>query len=124
MHKGTTHDYEILKQEFLPTSDCFKDVTLNVDLGFQGIQNDYKTKGITIPHKRKRVKKGEKNDLTPEQIAFNKQASAQRVDVEHSIGQMKVCRIIHQVVRIRDKNVLNDIVLTTAALAKFKKLTH
>lgn len=120
LYEGTSHDYDILKKEFPPSSNCFENVTLDVDLGFQGVKSDYKALKIMIPHKRKRVKKGENNDLTPEQTLFNKQASAQRVDVEHSIAQMKVCRIIHHVVRIKNRNLLDDIVLITAGLANFK----
>jgi hypothetical protein len=33
---------------------------------------------------------------------------------------MKNCRIIHQVVKIRDKELLDEIVLLTAAIANFK----
>lgn len=120
LYDGTIHDYQILKTEFPPTSNCFENVELNVDLGFQGIKTDYKALKITIPHKRKRVKKGENNDLSPQQLAYNKTASSQRVDIEHSLAEMKVCRIIHQVVRIKKLSVLNDIVLITAGLANFK----
>lgn len=122
LHDGTTHDYDILKTEFPPTSNCFENVELNVDLGFQGIKTDYKALKIIIPHKRKRVKKGESNELSPEQLAYNKMASSERVDIEHSLIEMKVCRIIHQVVRIKKINVLNDIVLVTAGLANFKNI--
>lgn len=120
LHKGTTHDYDILKKEFPPASNCFENLSLNVDLGFQGIKTDYKARQITIPYKRKRVKKGENNDLTPQQLAYNKSASSQRVDIEHSLSEMKVCRMIHQVVRIKKVSVLNDVVLVSAGLANFK----
>jgi len=120
LYDGTRHDYDILKTEFPPNSNCFEKVELNVDLGFQGIKTDYKSVKITIPYKRKRVKKGETNELTPEQLAYNKTASSDRVDVEHSLSQMKVCRIIHQVVRTKSTSLLNDIVIVTAGLANFK----
>lgn len=120
LHDGTSHDYDILKTEFPPISNCFENVTLNVDLGFQGIKKDYKALKITIPFKRKRVKKGESNELSPQELAYNKVASSERVDIEHSITEMKVCRIIHQVVRIKKISILNDLVLVTAGLANFK----
>ena len=110
----------MLKTEFPPKSNCFENNELDVDLGFQGIQTDYEAKKINIPHKRKRKKKGESNELTEEQKKYNKTMSSQRIDVEHSIGQMKNCRIIHQVVRIKDKKLLDDIVLLSAAIANFK----
>jgi len=58
--------------------------------------------------------------LTEEQKVYNKEMSSQRIDVEHSIGQMKNCRIIHQVVRIKNKKLLDEIVLLSAAIANFK----
>ncbi|NJO00919.1 MAG: transposase family protein [Bacteroidia bacterium] len=58
--------------------------------------------------------------MTEDQKAYNKEKASQRIDIEHSIGQMKNCRIIHQVVRTRDKKLLDDIVLITAAIANFK----
>lgn len=109
----------MLKTEFPPKINCFKNIELDVDLGFQGIKTDYITKKVNIPHKKKRKKKGECNELTDEQKAYNKEVSSERIDVEHSIGQMKNCRIIHQVVRIRNKKILDEIVLLTAGIANF-----
>ena len=117
---GKIHDYQMLKTSFPPSSDCFENVELNLDLGFIGIASDYKVGKLKIPHKRKRVKDGVSNELEPEQKEYNKKVSSERVDIEHSIGQMKVCRAIHQVVRIRDRSVLDDIVLVAAGLANFK----
>jgi hypothetical protein len=110
----------MFKTEFPKGYNFFENIELDVDLGFQGIQNDYKSLKVNIPHKRKRKKKGECNELTNEQKAYNKEMSSQRIDVEHSIGQMKNCRIIHQVVRIKNKKLLDEIVLLSAAIANFK----
>ncbi|NJO00920.1 MAG: hypothetical protein HC880_03815 [Bacteroidia bacterium] len=60
LYSGKTHDYKMLKMEFPPESDCFKHLEVDVDLGFQGIEKDYKARKINIPHKKKRGKK-EKN---------------------------------------------------------------
>lgn len=122
LFSGKTHDYHMFKVCFPPSSNCFELVEVNVDLGFQGIANDYKIQKLTIPYKRKRAKNGQDNDLEEEQKKYNKKASAERVDIEHSIGQMKVCRMIHQVVRIRNRRILSDIVLISAGLANFKKM--
>lgn len=110
----------MLKAEFPPKSGCFEHLEIDVDSGFQGIKKDYKAKKINIPYKKKRKKKGECNKLSEEQKAYNKTVASQRVDVEHSIGQMKNCRIIHQTVRIRDRKLLDEIVLLAAAIANFK----
>ena len=110
----------MLKQEFSPQSDCFQETELQLDLGFLGAEKDYRAAKIRIPHKRKRVKKGLSNQLSPEHKAHNQQVSAERVDIEHSIGEMKRCRSIHQVIRIRDRDLLNQMVCVSAGLANFK----
>jgi hypothetical protein len=114
----------MLKDEFPPSINWFKDKVLQVDLGFQGIVDDYQAQKIRIPHKRKRVKKGLSNELTPEQKEHNKEVAAERVDIEHSIGQIKVCRSIHQVVRLKGKTLLDKMVLVAAGLANFKKIAN
>jgi hypothetical protein len=60
---GHNHDYSMLKQEFPPDSDWFRDIHVRVDLGYHGIQSDYKSDQIEIPHKKPR--KSKKNQ-TPE----------------------------------------------------------
>ena len=123
LYPGKVHDYTILKTEFPPEKNYFKELELDLDLGFQGVESDYEAKKINIPYKKKRKKKGENNDLTDEQKEYNKMVASERIDIEHSIGQMKNCRIIHQVVRIKDKELLDEIILLTGAIANFKKNT-
>ncbi len=120
LYCGKTHNYALLKSEFPPESSCFEKLELEVDLGFQGIEFDYKCLKVHIPHKKKRKKKGECNELSEEEKAHNKALSSSRVDVEPSIGQMKNCRLIHQVVRIRNKQLLDDLVLLSGDIANFK----
>ncbi len=120
LYCGKTHNYALLKSEFPPESSCFEKLELEVDLGFQGIESDYKCLKVHIPHKRKRKKKGECNELLEEEKAHNKALSSSHVDVEPSIGQMKNCRLIHQVVRIRNKRLLDDLVLLSGGIANFK----
>jgi hypothetical protein len=38
---GHNHDYRMLKQEFPPEVDWFRDIHVRVDLGYQGMQSDY-----------------------------------------------------------------------------------
>jgi hypothetical protein len=68
LHDDKVHDYAILKTEIPPEKKYFK----KLELGFQGIVSDYETKKINIPHKKKRKKKGENNELTEEQKTYNK----------------------------------------------------
>src|SRR6266446_7438940 len=56
---GHNHDYSMLKQEFPPELDWFEDIHVRVDLGYQGIQSDYRGDQIDIPTKKPR--KSQKN---------------------------------------------------------------
>lgn len=57
LYHGSVHDYTILKTEFPPKKKYFKNLELDLDLGFQGIISDYEAKKINIPYKKKRKKK-------------------------------------------------------------------
>ena len=39
---GHNHDYRMLKQEFPPEIDWFTELHVLVDLGYMGIQSDYR----------------------------------------------------------------------------------
>src|SRR5919109_5276563 len=54
---GHNHDYSMLKQEFPPELDWFEDIHVRVDLGYQGIQSDYKGDQIDLPTKKPRKSK-------------------------------------------------------------------
>lgn len=56
---GHNHDYTMLKQEFPPEVDWFTDLRVRVDLGYLGIQSDYRGDQIDIPAKKPR--KSQKN---------------------------------------------------------------
>lgn len=116
---GKTHDYAIFKDVFPFAKTSFQEQEVWVDLGFIGIQKDYTLENLPIPHKKKRVKKGEDNALTEEQKAENKVISSQRIGVEHSIGKIKRCRILQQTLRIKKQDILEKLVGIAASLANF-----
>ena len=58
---GHNHDYNMLKQELSPELDWFTDIHIRVDLGYLGIQADYRGDQIDIPTKKPRKSK-KKND--------------------------------------------------------------
>jgi hypothetical protein len=120
LFSGKTHDYELLKRSIPKNTDCLLAKEILVDLGFIGIKKDYKIENLRIPHKKKRVKKGESNELTKEQKEENKEIGRHRVGVEHAIGQIKNCRILHQTIRIKRLSTLDLIVSTAAALVNFR----
>ena len=86
-----------------------------MDLGYDGVQNDYPGLNVQVPYKRRgpgRGKRGVKaKELTCEQKAFNKKLSGERV-VEHTISRLKKFRIMAHEFRNRLKyyDTMTDIV--------------
>lgn len=72
-----------------------------------------------IPIKRKRVPKGQTNQLSEEQKAYNKATGQERISVEHSIAGMKRYRILEHRNRIKSKKVLDLIIGICAGLWNF-----
>lgn len=101
LYRGKVHDYAILKEEFPNKTKWFVDKKVLLDLGFQGFQNLYTTLETLLPHKRKRVKKGEENALSESQKQENKAQAQVRIYVEHSIGGIKRFRIIYNQIRMK-----------------------
>src|SRR5215813_14663312 len=58
---GHHHDYSMFKQEFPPELDWFADIHVRVDLGYLGIQSDYRSDRIDIPTKKPRKSKKNPN---------------------------------------------------------------
>lgn len=120
LYKGTVSDYALLKMEFNPAVHWFENKEVRVDLGFQGFADDYRCSRVRIPHKRKRVAKGQSNALTADQLDHNKEVSRERVVIEHCIGRLKQMRFIQQTIRIHRLCFLNQLVRVAAELANFK----
>jgi DDE superfamily endonuclease len=114
---GHHHDYLMLKQEFPPELDWFTDINVRVDLGYQGIQSDYRGDQIDIPTKKPR--KSKKNP-TPQwsaaQKAANKVLSQVRIFIEHAIGGMKRYTILVHVFRNRKADFEDDAIGVCAGL--------
>jgi hypothetical protein len=88
--RGSTHDYALYKHSHPDLPD---NVRLGLDLGYMGIETDYPKLNCVLPFKRKnpgRGKRGMKGpELSPEQKAFNKDLSKERVVVEHTFSRLK-----------------------------------
>ena len=96
---GKAHDYTQLKTEF-PTGQCwFKSQEVGVDLGYQGLVNDYDCEQVNIP-----AKKPKGGELTELQRAQNRAKSSERIYVEHAIGGMKRFRYLSD--RLRTHKVI------------------
>ena len=99
---GHNHDYLLLKQEFPPELDWFIDINVRVDLGYLGIQSDYKGDRLDIPTKKPRKsKKNPTPQLSDEHKAANTALSQVRIFIEHAIGGMKRYTILVHVFRNR-----------------------
>lgn len=116
---GKEHDYSLLQEEFTPGKPWFENLTLRVDLGFQGIADRYSINQLYIPFKKKRVKKGDANELTGEQKQHNKNLSKQRIKVEHAIGGMKRYAILQHRNRLKSIPILHLTIGVCAALWNF-----
>ena len=111
--RGNKHDYSLYKwrHPHLPDMVC-----LGLDLGYDGIQNDYPELNVHVPYKRQspgRGKRGVKaEELTCEQKAFNRKLSGERVVVEHTISRLKKFRIMAHEFRnrLRHYETMTDIV--------------
>jgi hypothetical protein len=92
---GKNHDYNMFKKEFNPNMDWFLSLTILVDSGYQGFNNDYKTNDLKIPYKKPRKSKSNPDPkLTKDQKEENKEMSKERVIVENVIGGMKRFRCV------------------------------
>jgi hypothetical protein len=60
---GHHHDDSMWKHAFPPELDWFEDLPVRVDLGYQGIQSDYRGDPIDLPTKKPR--KSQKNPNPP-----------------------------------------------------------
>lgn len=109
----------MMKAEFPPEVPWFEELSLLLDSGFQGVDSLYKIKHLKITFRRRRAKKGEKSDLTPEQLEHNKAVGSERIFVEHSIGGMKRFRILYNRIRLKGNDTLNRVVNVTAAIWNF-----
>jgi len=118
--RGHHHDYAMLKQEFPPDQDWFRDLAVWLDLGYQGVQSDYVGETIAIPTKK--PPKSQKNpapQLTEDQKAANQALSRVRVFVEHAIGGLKRYNIVVHRFRNHKTNFEDAVVGICAGLWNF-----
>jgi len=111
--RGSRHDYDLFKWRHPRLPD---DVCLGLDLGYDGIQNDYSMFNALVPYKRRSPGRGKRDvkakELTCEQKAFNRWLSGERVVVEHTISRVKKFRIMEHRFRnrLRHYDTVTDIV--------------
>jgi hypothetical protein len=110
----------MLKQELPPALDWFADLHVRVDLGYLGMQSDYRSARVEIATKKPRPSKKNPNpQLSAVQKAANTALSQVRIFVEHAIGGMKRYNILVQVFRNRKADFEDDAVGICAGLWNF-----
>ncbi|MGH7442017.1 MAG: transposase family protein [bacterium] len=88
--------------------------TLYQDTGFQG----YQPPGVTT---RQPTKKPRGKERTAEQKAANQEISRERVAVEHSIGGVKIFRIVHDVFRNVKEGFVDRVMETACGLFNLRR---
>jgi hypothetical protein len=117
---GHNHDYSMLKTEVPSELDWFADLHVRVDLGYLGIQTDYRGDRVDIPTKKPRKSKQNPTPpLSDEQKAANAALSQIRIFIEHAIGGMKRYTILVHVFRNRKAEFENDAISICAGLWNF-----
>ncbi len=93
----------------------FNDSILFVDLGFKGVEKDYKN--VRIPHKKRKLQ-----ELSDDQKKENKEIGSKRVKVEHAFGGVKILKIIRDKIRLKCYG-KRDLVFRIAAALHNLRLT-
>ena len=85
---GHNHDYRMLKQELPPELDWFAEINVRVDLGYLGMQSDYRGDQIDIPtRKPHKSKKNPNPQFSDEQKAANTALSRVRCGRTSQCGE-------------------------------------
>lgn len=108
---GKIHDKRQLDEAGL-VENIPDEVSVEGDLGFQGLQNEFVN--IHIPHKKPRGK-----ELSEEQKQENKEFSSQRVVCEHAHAGMKRYNAVSAIYRNRVPDFDDRLMLTAAGLWNF-----
>ena len=109
-YEGSKHDKSIIDAEEwkLP-----KGIVVHEDSGFEGHQQ----KGIII---NRPMKKPKGRELTQKQKNANKRKASKRVLVEHSIGHVKIYRIVKDTIRLRKENAKDIVMEICCGLSNWK----
>lgn len=117
---GHEHDYTLLKTEFPPEQPWFENIHALLDLGYQGILNDYVGEHIELPHKKPRKSQNNPHPkLTGEQKTENQALSRVRIFVENAIAGIKRFNILVHTFRNHKANMEDDVIALCAGLWNF-----
>jgi hypothetical protein len=109
-YEGSRHGKAIIDEEGCKLP---KGIIVHEDSGFQGHQQ----KGVII---KRPLKKPKGRELTKRQKASNQAKARKRVRVEHSIGYVKIYRIVKDCIRMTKNNINDKVMELCCGLANFK----
>ncbi|RZK31869.1 MAG: hypothetical protein EOO63_03035 [Hymenobacter sp.] len=97
---GSTHDYQVLKNEFTVNLGLLDLFDLLADLGYLGLVTAYDLPPESLPHRKpRRSKKSPDASLTDSQRTENAVHARHRVKVEHAISGAKRLGCVAQTCR-------------------------
>ena len=109
-YAGSKHDKTIVDEEGwqFPAG-----ITLHQDLGFKG----HRPEGVRVqmPDRKPRTK-----DLTEAQKQQNRQKASMRVKVEHTIGRVKIYRVLKDRIRMYKRGIKDLLMELGCGLNNFK----
>ena len=114
---GHEHDYTTLKTEFPPEHSWLENLHALLDLGYQGILNDYVGENIEIP--RKKLRNSQKNphpELTSEQKTEKQAVGRVRIFNENAIAVIIRFNILVPAFRNQKANMEDDVIALGAGL--------
>lgn len=118
---GRTHDFQLLKNDFNPDGNFFRNKHIKIDTGYTGFDKDYTTKKTDIPYKKPRKSKSNPHPtLTEEKKKYNREISKERVVVENAIGGMKRYDILQHSMRVKNMEKRDNMIELCAGLWNFK----
>jgi len=109
-YEGSVHDKAIIDEENWRFP---KGIKVHEDSGFEG----HNPVGVQI---ERPVKKPKGRELTTKQKRANSKKASKRVKVEHSIGRVKIYRILKDRIRIWKNNAKDLVMEIGCAIANFK----
>ena len=111
---GKVHDYKISQTDFPPSLNWFDQFIVDLDLGYQGFEDDYFAKTVLIPFKKKKQK-----ELYDLKKAYNRPLAQWRVGIEQAIGGMKRYRILAERIRLKSIDQIDTILEACTRLWNF-----
>lgn len=112
--QGKFHDYRQLKYHFPPDQPWFSELSIELDLGYQGVKKEYDCQVVSQP-----TKKPKGGESTAEEKAANRLKSSTRIRIEHAIGGLKRYRYLSDRLRTHKVDLYELSLLICAGLWNF-----